>query len=122
MDDPLELRIAALVARFGYERVVAAAERAKPPRVESQLEHRIVAQHVGVVTVRKPAAIITGWNRMITAERCAILSGVRGSSRQTAKQSASPSRCSNLVQRQQAAFRRQPAAGKAGDDRLVVNW
>jgi hypothetical protein len=36
MGDPLEQRIVELVARFGYERVAAAVERAKPPRIESR--------------------------------------------------------------------------------------
>jgi hypothetical protein len=103
------------------DRRLRAQRRILGPPIERQLEHRIVAQHVGIVAVG-----VTGGDHQ-HAEPDDLGRAVHDPFRharvlKTGRQSVGqPQPALNLAQGQQAAFRRQSAAVKAGNDRLAVN-
>ena len=103
------------------DRRLRTQRRVPGPPVERQLEHRVVAQRVGIVAVD----VTCGDHQQAKANDLGRvvhdpLRRARGL--KTGRQPIGhPQPALSLTQGQQAAFRRQSAAVKAGDDRLAVN-
>jgi hypothetical protein len=94
---------------------------ARRQAIERQLEHRIAAQRVGVVAVR----VIGGDHQQAETDdlRQAMLNPLRRTPVvETGGQPiGQPQPSFDLAQRQQTAFRRQPAAVKTRSHRLALN-
>jgi hypothetical protein len=103
------------------DRRLRTQRRVLGPPIERQLEHRIVAQRVGIVAV----GVARGDHQQ--AETNDLGRAVHDPLRRTRvfktgrQPVGQPQPALNLAQGQQAAFRRQSAAVKAGDDRVAVN-